>query len=247
MADEHTEPQGDEALEKLAGKLADAAGKNDVSALQTIVRDFYRDAVDLRTKNRELNTQLKDLGKRLPKDGEVILSGADAKAYAEFQKLGIPTAELTKKLADGSAAQGRVAEYERDQTAYKAAELAGYKAKALRQIVRLHNLNLQLADIPDPSGARDEDGKVRKVRSPVVIPEGENAEAIPLTEYVDEHLGDFRDVLAVSEAERTRREPPTQQGPRVIRQKAGESGAGRGVPDEQIAAEIRSRHAGMSV
>lgn len=238
---EGSEGGHDAALEKLAGKLADAAGKNDVTALQAIVRDFYHDAVDLRTKNRELareNTQLK--GK--VKDGDIVLTGEEAKEYTALVKgsQGMKLSEIPKALADGTAATSELTTVKRDKVADQLAKIVGHNAPLVRSLVRLHQLNIEVRKVPDPTGARDAEGKVKQVEQAVVIPAGDKAEPVQWTEYVEQNLGDFREALAGSEAERNgNREPPA---PRIPRQVSGENGRGKGVTDDQLDAQVRQRH-----
>lgn len=244
---ENQDGQPDKGLEKLTAKLAELAGAgNDASGLKALVTEFYHDNVDLRSKNRDLNVQLREAKGKI-KDGDVILTGDDAKTWQTIQKIGIPAAEISTKLTEGSAAQQKLAIYDRDKVAEEAAKLVGYKASGLKGVVRVENLNLEVREVPDPAGTRDAEGRVKKIRVPYVIPGGDNAEPVPLEEYAEQHLGDFRDVLAGSEAERNgNREPPAPQGPRIVRQRSGER-PGSGVSDEQIAADVRARHAGMTI
>jgi hypothetical protein len=247
MADDKPDDKSQEhdaALDKMADKLAKAAGSADVGALKEIVQGFYHDAVDLRAKNRELNGQLGELRKKLPKDGELVLAAADAKVYAEIQKTGIPLAELPKRLTEGEAAKVEVQSVRMDKTADEVAKLTGHNAPLLRSLTRLHKLNLQIQETADPNGATNPDGSKKKIRSAVVVPKGEDgkdAAPVPWDEYVEQNLGDFREALAGSEAERNgNREPPA--GPRIVRQRSGELGPGAGVTDAAIAEEVRRRH-----
>jgi len=247
MADEKPDDKGkaeethDAALEKLSEKLAKAAGSSDVGPLKEIVQQFYHDAVDLRTKNRELTRELAAAKGKI-KDGDVVLTGDDAKAWQAIQKLNIPAGEISKKLTEGVEAQQKLGVYERDRVADAIAELTGQNAKALRGIVKLHNLNVQIQEVPDPSGARDAEGKAKKVKRAVVIPVGDKAEPIEWDEYVEQNLGDFREVLAGSESERNgNREPPA---PRITRQRSGDGGGARGVTTEQLEREIAQQHGG---
>jgi hypothetical protein len=244
MADEKPDDKAgehDKALEKMADKLAKAAGSADVGALKEIVQGFYHDAVDLRAKNRELNTQLAEVKKKLPKDGELVLSGDDAKQYTELVKgaHGMKLSDIPKALADGSAASSELSAVKRDKVAEQIAKLTGQSAPLLKSLVRLHKLNIEVRKVPDPSGAKDGDGKVKQIEQAVVIPEGDKALPVQWDEYVEQNLGDFREALAGSEAERNgNREPPA---PRIIRQTAGENGS-KGVTDAELEQQVRQRH-----
>lgn len=237
----------DAALERMSDKLAKAAGSADIGALKEIVQGFYHDAVDLRAKNRELAREL-TTAKGQVKPGDVVLTGDDAKSWAAFQKIGIPAAELSTRLTEGAAATQKMVVLERDRVADDIAKITGQNPGALRGLVRLQNLNVAIQEQADPSGAVDGEGKKKKVRVPVVLVAGEKegeTTAVPWDEYADAHLGDFRDVLAGSEAERNgSRETPTLSQPRIVRQKSGEQGRTSSVTDQQLEEQIASRHGG---
>jgi hypothetical protein len=240
-ADAATEQQqdggGDAAMERLSAKLAKAAGGADLAGLKEIVQDFYRDAVDLRTKNRELSRERDDLKKRLPKDGDVVLTGDEAKAMTALRKLDVPLTELPKKLAEGQTAATENAAFKRDSTVEQAAKALGWNATVLKGLVRLNGLAI------DKQTTKGQDGE--KVDSWVVMPaeDAGDDDPTPLAEYVEQHLGDFRDALAGPEAGRkSDREPPTPSGPRMVRQRSGESGPGKGVTDAQVETDLRTRH-----
>lgn len=234
------EAQQDAAMERLSAKLAKAATGSDTTALKEIVQEFYRDAVDLRTRNRELTNELK-AAKGKVKEGDIVITGDDAKSWAEFRKLDIPAKDIPTRLAAAETALKENAAFKLDGISDEAAAAHKWNPKVLRALVRLNNLKLDVALEPDPDGEQDESGKKEKKRTVVVLGEKEDDEAVPLDEYVDEHLGDFRDALAGAEAARSSDREPPPSGPRMVRQKSGESGSGKGVNQQELEAEIRGR------
>jgi hypothetical protein len=241
--------QQDESLEKLGRKLASAAGTTDLGALKGIVEDFYRDAVDLRVRNREVVRERDELKKRLPKEGDVVLSGEDAKSFAAIQKLGVPLKDVSARLESGARALEENAGYKQGERAQVAADLLGWNPKILNSLVKLNRLNLDFKEEVDAEADVDATtGRRPKKKIPVVIVPGDGEDEedeVPLAEYVDEHLGDFRDALAGAEAARKGEQgSPSGSEPanRMIRQRSGEQGRTKGMSEAELDAQLRKRH-----
>lgn len=231
-------------LERLAGKMAKAETANEWKSL---VQEFYTNAVDDRVKNRELRRELDTLRGKTPGAEDVVLKGDDAKAYRAAliacEKAGVALKDVPAKLTEGLAAAQKAAGFDRDALVEEAAQEYGWNIKAAKGVVRLHDLKLEKALVPHPEGEKGEDGRVKKVSMVVVKAAKDGEDPTPLDEYVEHHLGDFRDVLAVPETGRGRTtETPPAKGPqpqRFLRQSSGEEKPGKGVSDEDYDARKR--------
>lgn len=227
------EQEQDTGVERLLAKIEPLLAKGDNAALVTLVKEYGHDNADLRARNRELTRDLKAAQGKV-KDGDVVLSGEDAKAFTALQKLDVPLKDLPAKLTEALALAKENAGFKLDGVVDEAAKAHGWNPKVLKGLVRLNQLSL------DKQTTKGLDGE--KVESWVVMPAVEDDDPIPLAEYVDEHLGDFRDALAGAEAARkSDREPPVPSGPRMVRQKSGDGGPGKGVTTAELEADVRSR------
>jgi hypothetical protein len=231
--DAGAEQEQDAGLERLLTKIEPLLAKGDSAALVSLVKEYGHDNADLRARNRELNRELKAAQGKV-KDGDLILTGEDAKTWALLGKLQVPVKDLPARLTAAEQALKENADYKRDNVAEEAAAALNWNPRVLKGLVRLNQLTLE------KQTTKTEDGE--KAVQFVIPGPTEEDDPIPLTEYVEQHLGDFRDALAGAEAARkSDREAPTP-GRQHVRQQSGDLGRGKGVTDAQLDEELRQRH-----
>ena len=149
------------------------------AALAVVVGENY----DLRDWRRNAESTIAELKKSKPKDGAVVLSADDAKAFAEFQALGLNPADVRSGLTERDTLKGQVAETTLKDLAHDAAKAAGYtNGRVLFEQVKSRGLALSM---------KDETVNGATVRVPYVTPSGEGQQAVRLGEYVDRELSDY--------------------------------------------------------
>ena len=171
----------------IVGKLQALIDKRggDASAVALML---YQDNYNLRETNRQLKAQV-------PAEGATVLTGDDAAAWAEYQKLGKP-ADLQTAIAQRDQAQGDLAKLQRSAMIRTAAEAAGYKPTVLE------SLDAQTGGAATYEVREvEQDGKKAKVAF-VKVGEGE---AQALDQYAQAQWADFLPALVT--------QPQTTQPP----------------------------------
>lgn len=159
-----------------------AAGGTALSDRETkLLRENYK----ARDKVRELTGQLEAVTKKAAPDGATVLTGDEAKEYAEFKKLGIPMKDLTVKLTEhGTLAKDKT---ERDAAAAldDVAEALGItNVRAFKRLVVAEGLTVTMKTMK----VKDEEtGKMVDEQVPVVLTRGakEGTEPEPLLELLE--------------------------------------------------------------
>lgn len=165
---------GDSDIVAKVQALIDKRG-GDSSAVAVML---YQENFQLRDKNRQLASQV-------PAEGATVLTGDDAAAWAEYQKLGKP-ADLQTAIAQRDQAQGDLAKLQRSAMIRTAAEAAGYKPTVLE------SLDAQTGGAATYEVREvEQDGKRAKV---AFVKVGES-EAQPLDQYAQAQWADFLPAL----------------------------------------------------
>jgi hypothetical protein len=151
------------------------------------------DNVGYRRRHDEDVKLIERLQKRVQEAPEVeeggrILTEAEVKEFDAYKALGT-SVEVKKKIDDGVAAAGKVAEREATDNIAAVAAIAndgqGWNAKALTELAKKYDLTLSIEE-------RKVDGE--KVKVAMVTPKGES-KAVELESYVDEKLNFFKPAL----------------------------------------------------
>lgn len=121
-----------------AGKGYEAALAKHGNDAAAMARTIYADNEKLRADNEQLRG-------KLPADGSLVLNKADAARWSELGKLGTPE-EIKAKLADGDAAIGKVAAFERKELTASAAAAHGYDADVLGGLPGFADLAIEVKD-----------------------------------------------------------------------------------------------------
>lgn len=125
-------------------------------------------------------------------EGGKLLNAAETKEFEELKKFGT-SVEVKKKIDDGVAALGKVAERDAADGIAAVAKVAnsgtGWNSKALTELAKKYDLVLSVEE-------RKIDGEMKKIA--MVLPKGET-KAIELESYVDEKLSFFKPALEASE------------------------------------------------
>lgn len=156
---------------------------------------------DLRSKRDEL----KALTAKLPPEGAVVLSRADAERWSAYTALGKPD-ELSAALSERDALKADLSKRDRTEQLRAAAQAAGYKPSVLERLA--------------PDGAAfsvrevtGEDGQVTQVAY-LKTPEGQEQ---PLTEWAQANAADFLPALSAQPV--TNAVPAPAAGPQFVQQR----------------------------
>ncbi len=168
-----------QAIERISARYG-----NDVAAVtEMAARERARKESEIRDLKRRLRAA------RVP-EGGVVLSADEAKVWEKVKALGEPDA-IAKKIADGAEAIQRLASIEREREDAEVAELAGYNAAVLTRLRESEGFAVEVRTVK-------QDGKT--VRVPYARKTGSDGkptgDAVPLTEYAEEHLTLFMPALA---------------------------------------------------
>jgi hypothetical protein len=130
--------------------------------------------------NRKMRRQRKELQGKVPKEGDIVLSGTNAekwKALAEYDP-----ADVKNQLAERETLAKEVAQGKREKAIAAAAKAAGYNAAVLG---RLAGKDLQF----EVTGEGDKQ---------VATVKGADGKVIPLTEYAKANWAEFASALSVT-------------------------------------------------
>lgn len=195
-------------------------GGND-SALQRLLDRYKGDAMALaeklfsenftyREKQRQLEQQVTELSGKVPTAESVVLTGADATAWATYKALGKPE-DIKQGLDERTKLQGDLATKDRNELIRGVAEVAGYKPSVLAKLDSTAKaegkaLGFELRDVTV-------DGKAAKV---AYVKDGDNAS--PLTDYATTNWADFIPSLTAAQGNQQQQQ---NQGTRHVTQHAG--------------------------
>lgn len=180
----------------------------------------------LYAENQHLQSQNAALRAKLPKDGDVVLSGDDVAAWNEFRALNLKPAEIKAAVGERDTLKVTVARHDRD----KALADHGYKPETLGPLLPAD------ASIEEVDGPKDGKGNATKT---LAIRLARADKPKPLAEFVDETLPAFKPVIggpdAKADEERPtfrRHGPPPAPAPR---REAPRPGQGADLDPEQSA------------
>jgi hypothetical protein len=167
-------------------------GKADAAKLIRRYRGRAEDALaSVIDENAEYREERRQLRAKLPKEGEVVLSAADAAAFNAYKALGTPEV-VKQKVDEHGTLSARIASDDRAKIADEAAPLAGFNPAALRDIVRDKGLELSFAE-------ETVDGKA--VRVPMVkLASDAAAKPVKLAEYAKTSLATYLPALTAKPA-----------------------------------------------
>jgi hypothetical protein len=163
---------------------ADVAARysGDAIRMASKISELESDNFNYRDKIRDRDREISDLKKAVPAEGALVLTGDDAKAWPEYQKLGKPE-DLSKTIQDGRAALAKNAETEKQTTLDEAAKYGDgtrpFKAGLLKLAAK--DLNVQMREVD----VTDSEGKVTKAKQPfVLLKEGDTETPVPLAKHL---------------------------------------------------------------
>lgn len=138
-----------------------------------VAAELYSQTYQLRSERRQLREELQSTKDKLPKEGDVVLSGEDAKTWETYKGLGKPD-EIKQQLDAGKNAS---------------------REATLAKVASAHNLNpTVLSKLVDPSAEiTEEKGKDGKA----VFKIGSGDQAKTVDQLLDSDWSDFAPALAV--------------------------------------------------
>jgi hypothetical protein len=90
----------------------------------------------LQTDLRDAERDIRDLRRRVPKEGDIVLTGENAKAAQEIGKLNIPLTDAVKILKEYPTVKAKADEADRASLLHEAAKAVGWNPDALVDISR---------------------------------------------------------------------------------------------------------------
>lgn len=161
------------------------------TALAIVVGENHTHRARLRTQGEHIAA----LEARVPKDGTVVLSEAEAKDWAAYKALGTP-AEVKTKVEKVDTLQAQVDEHARSglhaEAAANVAPNVEWNATVLADLVRLKELDLEMRDVSEVGV----DGKAVTVKRPHVRPKGDDKAPFTLvTAWVEANAKDYAPAL----------------------------------------------------
>lgn len=175
---------GDEAAKKLleqAQRMVARQGSGEAAVVQLL------------TENKEYRDQIRDLRAKVPGEGAVVLSKADAAEWESFKKLG-KAEEVAKLVKEHPVLVEFKTSRERTDTVREAARLAGYEPDVLVDIVAARNLSVEVKT----EKVKQKNEKGEEITATVMVPyvkPSSSADAVPLTDYAKAHLTSYEPVL----------------------------------------------------
>jgi len=194
--------ENDKGAEGLQKKLEKFNG--DALALAT---DLWADNYKFREQAREAKAKLEETEKKLPAEGAVVLTKADAERWKAYQELGKPE-EIKAAVAERDTLKTENATVKREQTLRDVADVQGWNYSVIKRLA--DGLEFEIVD------GKDKDGKAVKSAN-VVIVTGDKRESKPAAEYAEKEWSEFLPSLQKpSESER-------QEGTRFVKQANGKT------------------------
>lgn len=184
-----TPPTGGNDLSKVLESFNALLAKanNDASGL---AQRLFTENHDLREDKRKLKTKLDEANGKVPADGSVILTGADAQAWNAIKELNLPPDQIKAKLQSSEAATGELAALKRKDLMREVAETEGYKANVLSTLLPADQ-GLEIKEVED-------NGKKRKVAY-VKVNENGAVKEVALSEFIESNHKDFLPALKVEQ------------------------------------------------
>lgn len=182
---------------------------NPAEAFQNLLaknnNDATKLAAQLHDENYHLREKMREMKKSQPKDGAVTLSDADAKEFADYQKLKIEKQidlkQITSALGEVETLKTQNKELSRAESERDAADAAGFKLSTFRKLMR---------DFPDAElevkQTKAADGKESKT---AFIRNGDKES--PLTEFAETNFTDF--LPALKQGDTVQQQPKTGNTP----------------------------------
>jgi hypothetical protein len=153
---------------------------------------FLRDNRKYRKDNGELKA-------KLPPEGAVVLAGDDARAWAEYTSLG-KAGDLKAALAERDRFRDEAEGLRRAEVHKQAAEIHGYRASVLGDLVERKKLHVEVKD----ETVKGKPARVAYVRDEV---DGKPLE-MKLTDYAEKHWSEYLPSLRVAPARPSPGTPP---------------------------------------
>lgn len=172
----------------------DDKDKDPTAAFQNRLNKMNGDAMAFATQlfdeNYQHRSEIRDLKKKVPGEGSVVLSKEEAASYEAFKALNLKPEEVKTKLESVSTLEGENATLKRKDTLRDVAGAAGFKLSVLEDRDRsIEGLEYILKD------EKDKQGNARKVA--YVKHEGKE---VPIEQFASEKWADYLPALQGGQA-----------------------------------------------
>lgn len=158
-------------------KRLEKAG-NDAMALAA---DLYSENYREREANRKLKDEKAELEKKIPAEGSVVLSKADALRWEEYQKLG-KVDEVKAAITERDALKTENAGVKREQTLRDVADAMKWNLPVVKRLA--DGLEFEITD------GKNEKGEAVKTVQVITIT-GDKREAKPASEFAEKEWSEF--------------------------------------------------------
>lgn len=177
-------------LESFQNKLT--SYNNDAMVM---ARQLFSEAYQLREDKRKLKAKVEELQGKQPAADAVVLSADEAKTWAAIKELNLSADDIKQRLQSSSDTATELAALKRKDVIREAADLEGYKANVLGEVIA--------ADLAVEFKEVERDGKNRRTAFVKVKENGADKE-LPLSEYLESNKKDFLPALRVEQKQETR-------------------------------------------
>lgn len=197
-------------IEEMVQRMITTKGGGDaMKTLEALVSENY----ELRGKNRELRLEVTTASAKVP-EGARVLTADEVKQFDLYLSLGKPET-IGATLTQHGELVIKHEDMVRNNTVRSAADIAGYKHTVLGDLVKVHNLQLEV-------GERDDKG----IKKPAVFVK-EGNQSLPLEDVIKSRYADYVPALQLT----------TQGQPGAGVPWVPQSGGGATPPDKSVAKE----------
>ena len=173
----------DAQIEHLIERLGGGDQKNTIIKLMTENKE-YRD------QRRELRAEVEDLKKKIPSEDTVILTDDEVKLWKSYQELGKPE-DLKKTSSKIVELQGELDKRDRKDELTRVAGISGFKPSVFFDLAESKGLATEIREI-------EVDGE-KVERAFVKFASDEKGAMLPMSEFVDSQLADYKPSLIVED------------------------------------------------
>lgn len=194
--DEEDDDDDAEAIQQRFQNLLNQKS-GDVNALAF---QLFQEQHKARVQRRKLRREIKDLEEKQPKEGSIVLSGDDAKIYAELTK-DRKLVDVQKLLNDGATQAQELSDLKFRSLVGDAATAHGLKPSVLQELAKSRSLVLEMGETEfevDKGG-----GKKEKGRKPAafVVDAQDPKKKTNLDDYLKTSAADFLPALQATKAD----------------------------------------------
>lgn len=206
---------------------------------QAKLQELFQDNFDLRGKNKDLTTRAETAESKLPKDGDLVLTGEDVALFNEAKATGKNAKQLKEVIKEHGDLSAKVTTLERKTKIHEISEAEGWKPAVVERLTTGMDL-LGVEEVQEEVDDKDAEGGKKKVtvKRGFINVKGEGGTVTK--KKLSEELADFMPSLTKDEgdAEQGKKTDSSVPLPRMAR---GDKVASAGTKDASSAL-IKNRY-----